>query len=76
MGLSRLALSGGLGLGSRVIPKGTIISINPWVVHNPKELWDEDTNQFNPDRWLDHRVTNLDKHFISVRNVIRSWLID
>jgi hypothetical protein len=70
MGLSRVAPRGGLGVGSRVIPAGTIVSINPWVIHYSKELWGEDADQFNPDRWLGSGATHLDKYFIPVSDAI------
>jgi len=33
------------------IPKGTQIIINIWNIHHSKELWGEDVNEFNPDRF-------------------------
>jgi cytochrome P450 len=66
MGLSRVAPRGGLDVGGRIIPAGTIVSINPWVIHHSKELWGKDADQFNPDRWLVSDPTHLDKYFILV----------
>ena len=70
MGLSRVAPRGGLGVGSRIIPAGTIVSINPWVIHYSKELWGENADQFIPDRWLGSGTTHLDKYLIPVSNAI------
>ena len=34
------------------IPKGTIIAIVPYAVNYSKELWGDDADKFNPERWL------------------------
>ncbi|KAJ9655706.1 hypothetical protein H2198_005503 [Neophaeococcomyces mojaviensis] len=34
------------------IPKGTIVMLAPWAVNFSKELWGQDADQFNPDRWM------------------------
>lgn len=34
------------------IPKGTVIVLCPWAVNQNKELWGEDADQFNPERWM------------------------
>lgn len=72
MGLSGVVPRGGLGVGIRIIPAGTKVSINPWNIHYSKELWGEDANQFNPDRWLGSDATHLDKYFIPVSMSFRS----
>ncbi|KIX03780.1 uncharacterized protein Z518_07333 [Rhinocladiella mackenziei CBS 650.93] len=33
------------------VPKGTRIILAPWAVNQNMELWGEDADKFNPDRW-------------------------
>ncbi|RFU34710.1 hypothetical protein B7463_g1635, partial [Scytalidium lignicola] len=51
--LERIVPQGGLALpDGRVIPAGTIVGMNPWVIHHNKKIFGEDAESFNPDRWL------------------------
>lgn len=68
MGLPRIAPRGGLIIGDRTLPEGTIVSVSPWVIHHSKELWGEDAHEFRPDRWLDTRSTEQEKYWIPVSN--------
>ena len=36
-----------------VIPKGTYVFISPWAINLSKELWGEDADEFNPERWME-----------------------
>lgn len=69
MGLPRIAPKGGLLVGDRIIPEGTIVSVSPWVIHYSKELWGEDAHEFNPDRWLASGAAEREKFFIPVSPV-------
>ncbi|KAK9473720.1 cytochrome P450 [Dipodascopsis tothii] len=40
------------------IHKGTIVSVNPPQFNRSKELWGDDADEFNPDRWTDRRPEN------------------
>ncbi|RYC62500.1 hypothetical protein CHU98_g3725 [Xylaria longipes] len=35
------------------IPGGTIVGINPWVIHRNSSIFGEDVDTFRPERWLD-----------------------
>lgn len=72
MGLPRDVGEGGLDIGGEHFAKGTILSINPWVMHHNKEIWGPDALEFNPDRWLTDDAANLDNYFMPVS----SWPID
>lgn len=37
---------------NQFVPKGTKIIIAPWAVNHNIELWGEDADKFNPDRWM------------------------
>ncbi|CAG8980606.1 hypothetical protein HYALB_00013761, partial [Hymenoscyphus albidus] len=51
--LERIVPAQGLGLpDGRVIPSGTIVGMNPWVVTRNKEIHGEDVEVFRPERWL------------------------
>ena len=30
----------------------TVIGVNPWVVHRNSEIFGDDVESFNPERWL------------------------
>jgi cytochrome P450 len=72
MGLPRVAPKGGLTIGDRTFPAGTILSVNPWVMHYSKEIWGRDAHEFNPDRWLSDSAAALEKYWIPVRRMFPS----
>ncbi|KAI1079336.1 cytochrome P450 [Whalleya microplaca] len=63
MGLPRAAPAGGITIGDRTFPEGTILSISQWVVHLSTELWGPDAREFNPDRWLRNDAAVLEKKY-------------
>lgn len=40
-----------------VIPKGTSLAINTFVLHRRREIYGEDNNKFNPDNFLPEKVS-------------------
>ncbi|KAI9805943.1 MAG: hypothetical protein M1825_000557 [Sarcosagium campestre] len=36
----------------QTIPAGTAVVIAPWAINKSVELWGEDADEFNPERWL------------------------
>ncbi|RDL39232.1 uncharacterized protein BP5553_03572 [Venustampulla echinocandica] len=51
--LERIVPSAGLTLtDGTVIPPGTIVGMNSWVVHQNKRVYGEDAASFRPERWL------------------------
>ena len=51
--LERIVPEGGLPLSDgTVIPPGTIVGMNGWVIHQDKQIYGQDAASFNPDRWL------------------------
>ncbi|KAK0739378.1 cytochrome P450 [Apiosordaria backusii] len=57
--LERVVLKGGVELCGQQFEEGTIVGMNPWVVHRNKEVFGDDSDQFVPERWLcdrDRRV--------------------
>jgi cytochrome P450 len=72
MGLPREVGEGGLSIGDRFFPQGTVLSIHPWVIHHSKELWGDDARVFNPDRWLEKDISSREKYFLPVSAVSRN----
>lgn len=51
--LERIVPSGGLTLtDGTVIPPGTIVGMNPWIIHQNKQIFGQDAASFRPERWL------------------------
>ena len=51
--LERIVPESGLTLADgTVIPPGTIVGMNAWVIHQNKSIFGQDAASFNPDRWL------------------------
>ncbi|GJN75823.1 hypothetical protein PLICBS_009929 [Purpureocillium lilacinum] len=47
---------------------GTIVGINPAVIHHDKSVFGEDAAEFNPERWLtsdDERIKYMDRHLMT-----------
>lgn len=75
MGLPRVAPApAGLEIGGRHFAPGTVLSINPWVVHLSTDVWGDDARVFNPDRWLRDDAARLDKYFLTVRADFSSFI--
>ena len=67
MSLPRVAPAGGIEIGDRKFPQGTILSVNGWVIHLSEEIWGPDAREFNPDRWFREDAAELEKkYFIPV----------
>ena len=49
----RLVSKGGMVLDGMVVPEGTEVSCNPWVLHREKKYYGEDAEVFRPERWLE-----------------------
>lgn len=44
----------------------TILSVNPWVIHRNPEIFGEDCDSFNPDRWLQTETAQMNAFLIHV----------
>ncbi|KAK3988704.1 cytochrome P450 [Cladorrhinum sp. PSN332] len=65
MTLPRVAGKEGVAIGGRYFPPGTILSINPWVVHHSAEIWGQDAKEFRPERWLEENAKELERWFMA-----------
>ena len=67
MGLPRSVPHEGLTIGNRTFTKGTILSVNPWVIHRSTEIWGSDARTFVPERWFRDDAAEMEKkYFIPV----------
>ncbi|KAF1812842.1 cytochrome P450 [Eremomyces bilateralis CBS 781.70] len=65
-GLPRVAPKEGVTIAGRHFAEGTILSVNSHVIHKNKEIFGQDADKFNPDRWLDQeRWRAMDKYFMT-----------
>ncbi|KAH7108667.1 cytochrome P450 [Dendryphion nanum] len=49
----RVVPSTGLTLSSGVsLPPGTIVGVNPWILHRNTDVFGDDAESFRPERWL------------------------
>ncbi|KAL6720328.1 hypothetical protein ACLMJK_002249 [Lecanora helva] len=49
----RVVPKGGVEICGEMVPGGTIVGCNPWVIHRRPEIFGEDTETFKPERWLE-----------------------
>jgi len=68
--LERTVPPGGAEICGVRFGPGTIVGINPAVIHHDKSVFGEDAAEFNPERWLtsdDERIKYMDRHLMTVR---------
>ena len=66
--LERITPSTGLQIGETFISPGTIVGINPWVLHRDTRIFGDDAENWNPDRWLSNdaeKVKYMDHHILA-----------
>ena len=66
--LPRHAPEGGLMLDSKLLPEGTEIAANPFIIHRNKEMFGQDADDFRPERWLDgdlETIARMRKYFFA-----------
>ena len=67
--LERYVPQGGFTISGAHLPEGTIVGINPWVLHRNKEVYGQDADEFRPERWLEADTETLkamDRSFLAV----------
>lgn len=48
----RVVPKGGLTIGGNYYPEGTVVGMSPYVVNRHKPTFGEDSEMWNPDRWM------------------------
>jgi cytochrome P450 len=69
--LEREVPEGGVTIKGQHIPAGTIVGINSWVMHANREVYGEDAQEFNPERWFasEERVREMKRCNMAVSAV-------
>ncbi|KAI1095697.1 benzoate 4-monooxygenase cytochrome P450 [Rostrohypoxylon terebratum] len=49
----RVVPAGGVTIDGYKIPPGTVVGVNPWVIHHNADIFGEDVNVFRPERWIE-----------------------
>ncbi|KAK0727800.1 cytochrome P450, partial [Lasiosphaeria miniovina] len=52
LSMERVVPIGGVELCGRHFTEGTVVGMNPWVIHRDKAVFGADADEWNPDRWL------------------------
>ena len=50
------------------LPPGTVVGINPWVLHRDTRIFGDDAHSWNPERWLDKdevKVKRMEHHLMT-----------
>jgi cytochrome P450 len=67
--LERTVPPEGCTIAGRWLPGGTVVGINPWVLHRDTEVYGEDAGEFRPERWLEvdeERLKVMERSFLAV----------
>lgn len=71
--LERVVPEGGLRIAGTCLPGGTIVGINPWVLHRDKAIYGDDADEFRPERWIEADAETLkvmDRSFLAVSSTL------
>ncbi|KAF4334064.1 cytochrome p450 oxidoreductase [Fusarium beomiforme] len=66
--LERIVPAGGAQLCGVHLQEGTIVGINPAVIHRDKSIFGRDADKFNPERWLGpdtENIKKMDRHLMT-----------
>lgn len=68
--LERVVPTAGVDLCGVHLDAGTVVGINPAVIHLDKAIFGDDAAEFRPERWTDgtdEKVKLMDRHLMTVR---------
>ncbi|KAJ6442534.1 Pisatin demethylase [Purpureocillium lavendulum] len=66
--LERTVPSGGAEICGTHLSEGTIVGVNPAVIHHDTSVFGDDAGEFNPERWLtsdEERIKHMDRHLMT-----------
>lgn len=66
--MERVVPLAGLQIGDVFLPPGTVVGINPWVLHRDKRIFGPDAEAWRPGRWLEgdaEKVKNMEQHLLA-----------
>ena len=62
--MPRVVPAGGATISGFHFPEGYRVGINPAVVHYDKQIFGQDADDFNPDRWIEGDGVLMDKTIV------------
>ena len=67
LSMPRYTPKGGATIAGEYFPEGVQVGCNAWVIHVNKQIYGEDAEQFNPDRWLisEERNKEMEKFLVT-----------
>jgi len=66
--MERVVPASGLQIGFTTLAAGTVVGINPWVLHRDARIFGRDAAEWNPRRWLENdveKIKYMDQHMLS-----------
>lgn len=70
MSLERVVPAGGTTICDVTLPAGTVVGVNPAVVHYDTDIYGPDAANFRPERWLEsseEQLKAMNRSFLAVR---------
>lgn len=67
--LERVVPEGGATFSDIHLKQGTIVGINPAVIHHDKTIFGDDADAFRPERWIESseaHIKLMDRHLMTV----------
>lgn len=67
--LERVVPEGGINLCGTHLEAGTIVGVNPAVLHHDKSIFGDDAAIFRPERWIEsdvEKIKLMDRHLMTV----------
>ena len=52
LGMERYVPPGGQRVCGTLVPQGTILAFNPWIINRNESVFGPDSHEFRPERWL------------------------
>ncbi|KAK0659902.1 Pisatin demethylase [Lasiodiplodia hormozganensis] len=74
MSLPRVVPPGGTEIDGTYLPAGTVVGVNPWVVHRNKEVYGDDVEAFRPERWLKDNTGDMHRFFFAFGSGARTCI--
>lgn len=74
MSLPRTTPQGGATMAGQYLPAGTVVGVNPWVVHRCKEVYGDDIESFRPERWMTEDNGDMHRFFFAFGSGARMCL--
>lgn len=59
--LERVVPPGGINVCDQMLPEGTIVGMNAWVVHRDPNMFGPDADTWRPERWLEGDEAHIKK---------------